>query len=1106
MTKAYNTSTSTTAVAAATKDADILIAAIIPTVTSVTDDYKCDHGNMILKEEVRKEEGKCDSNNNNKNNSQARSDDTVKKSIHHVTLTHSSNISSSSSSSSNLINEKEMQMKIEMKEISSIGFFKATPLSNFRRKWKKILKHNILLLTTSTTKSKSTTIIRYDRFEIKRILSNNIDWKSLCENHDKDKQRRRRQQQEEGKRSNSSSNSDVTTCTSTTALGEIVTAMINPTIIPHCCRVKCLMEVLLNAILVSPSPSSSSINIVVRQQQQQQQNTTTRWTPSQQFLLETIRELLWGSSSSSSSSFIMIDCIQDFVVSITKLPTTTLSTSASSSASSSTANKTATNSSTTITPNKINRLLSSIYWLLSSSSSSLPLLEMKSLVSSGLLLLQRIDQKSIPSSQGRTDDDDDDDDSSSRRYCPVCTGSGNGNGRVRNTKMRVADLSDLHDEELTSENSNIARYNSNSNNKMQYFWRRGHEVKNVSLKDVLSMKGKRKSNSNNNTEQECQCTTTTTSNSNSNRDRENLKRKRATDSTTKISTDWSKVRSRAYKKFVSFVVEQQQQTRQQKRLRELSPNNNLITSTSTTEMKAKTTTRMEYELNLNSDDDETWMWWLLRDTAFHPESPTRRVCLALLAHSLGGPKCPYYYQKIAKLCWRGYLETLPPESTSSSISLSPESSCGWLRLYSEWLSECSIFDQREQAWEAFQPILQHVVATATNTASDPHNEDTEVYSQTHDDDDANQIGSNEINPSLLACLGYILHRRSHLFEHCRTDDETNNNNKPKASIGMKFRSFLDILSIHCGESSEPWLRLFSDSDSIRDGVESTLQQLGVLSFSMLDSRKKSNRSSTMSNFSIYQARTDTKSDKYLYFLATSNWPYASQFYMRNAMSRIDRSVMSLENGNDAVVSLLTSPTSGYKTTKKSKKNKRTDKSLSYVPMMDYLYDNGILCLIFSFCGPKRLSKIPQVCKVWKAIVDTVSNTLWQKSYVTQFGAYQWPCSISENHYLVATTITTANDDINHNIESISKTFWKDHFDRKQIIERIVQFQRNPRTGYKHRTCCYLDCLEIFKTANQEHKHYQMHLRRLTKQRATLLAKKTKKKKAKGKKVIATKER
>ncbi|MGK3755100.1 MAG: hypothetical protein ACI8RD_007409 [Bacillariaceae sp.] len=1072
MTKSSNTDTFTAV--AATKDA------IPTTVTPATTDDNNDHDDMILKEQ-RKEIR--DNNNNNNNEDQIDAD------------------------------EKEMQKKIEMKEISSIGFFKATPLKDFRRKWKECLKRNIIFLTTTSSSSSTTTIIRYDRFEIIRILSKNIDWKSLCENHDKDKQRRRQQQQQE-KRG----------CT--TALGEIVTAMINPTVIPHCCRVKCLMEVLLNAILVSPSSSSSSSSsssIKSLVPQQQQQNTTTRWTPSQQFLLETIREMLWGSpsslsssSSSSSSSFIMINCIRDFVVSITKLPTT-LSTSASTTTTATvTAKKTTTMTTTMapteITPNRINRLLSSIYWLLSSSMSSLSLLEMESLVSSGLMLLQRIDQKSIPSSQGRTNDDDDDD-SSSRRYCLVCSGSGNGIGHARNKKMRVADLSDLHDEELASENSNIARYNSN--NKMQYFWRRGNEVKNVSLKDVLSMKGKRKSNSNNtNAEHECQCTTTTTTTNNSNRDRENLKRKRATDSTTKISADWSKVRSRAYKKFISFVVEQQQQTRQQKRLRELSLNNNRITSMSTTETKATmTTTRMEYESNLNSNDDETWMWWLLRDVAAHPESPTRRVCLALLAHSLGGPKCPYYYQKIAKLCWRGYLENLPPESKSSSISSSPESSCGWLRLYSEWLSECSVFDQREQAWEAFQPILQHVVATATSsTASEPHNEDTEVHSQTYDDDDddANQMGSKEINPSLLACLGYILHRRSHLFEHCRTDDETcNNSNNPKA-IMKKFRSFVDILSIHCGESSEPWLRLFSDSGSIRDGVESTLQRLGVLSFSVLDSRKKSNHASTMSNYNVYQAHTSTKSDKYLYFLATSNWPYASQFNMRNAMSRIDRSVMSLENGNDTVISLLTSPTSGYKTTKykKSKKNKITNKSLSSVLMMDYLYDNGILCLIFSFCGPKRLSKIPQVCKVWKEIVDTVSNTLWQKAYVTQFGAYQWPCSIAENRYIVATTTAaTANDNISHKIESISKTFWKNRFDRKQIIERIVQFQRNPRTGYKHQTCCYLDCLEIFKTANQEHKHYQMHLRRLTKQRATLLEKKkTKKKKAKGGKVITTKKR
>jgi len=651
--------------------------------------------------------------------------------------------------------------------------------------------------------------------------------------------------------------------------------------------------------------------------------------------------------------------------------------------------------------------------------------------------------------------------------------------------MTFANLSDLHDEELILECS-PRRYNDN---KMHIWGRRGHDRndKNVSLKEVLSMKVKSKSNNDSNkgtinTKTPCRCTNSGNSNI------EYLKRKRVTVSNTEISADWSRVRSRAYKKFVSFVIEQQQ-TRQQKRLRELS-SDDLLTHLST-----------KTESESDSKSDETLMWWLLQDAAAHPESSTRRVCNALLAHSFGGPKCPYYYQKIARWCWRGYLvssqqrETLP--SSSSSSSPPPPSSCGWLRMYSEWLSECSIFDQREQAWEAFQPLLQHVVTSlknhtdqylrqgATSTVSKSRNQnrdkDKEVCTQSHD---VTFMCCKEITPSLLACLGYILHRRSHLFESSRADKETcNNSNNSKTSIGREFRSFVDLLSIHCGESSELWLRLFSNSNNVQDFVENTLQRLGVLSFSVLDLKRKSKLAPIMNNYSDSKTHTNTKINKYLHLLATSNWPYDSQFKLRNAMSRIDQSVLSLDNRNDSVISLLTCPINGdTMTDNKTKKNKKTNKSMSSVPMMHYLYDSGIMYLIFSFCSPKRLSKIPQVCKSWKAIVDTASNTLWHKAYVVKFGIYQWSRSIAEKRYL-AVTNTSSNINTNtHSTENVSKTLWKDYFVKKQVVEQIVRFQRNPRTGYKHRTCSFLGCLKILKTSNQEHKHNQMHVRHLAKRK------------------------
>lgn len=148
-----------------------------------------------------------------------------------------------------------------------------------------------------------------------------------------------------------------------------------------------------------------------------------------------------------------------------------------------------------------------------------------------------------------------------------------------------------------------------------------------------------------------------------------------------------------------------------------------------------------------------------------------------------------------------------------------------------------------------------------------------------------------------------------------------------------------------------------------------------------------------------------------------------------------------------------------------------------------------------FCGPKRLAKIPQVCKAWKSLSDTVSETLWANAYLAKYKNYRWLSPGAEQRYLVATgaipPITFSESPTTEN--TIERRWvWKDVFIRKQIAEKIVGFKRNPRTGYKHRICNYIGCLEILKSANQERKHDKIHLRLMaTKQR---LPKKSQKRK------------
>ena len=76
---------------------------------------------------------------------------------------------------------------------------------------------------------------------------------------------------------------------------------------------------------------------------------------------------------------------------------------------------------------------------------------------------------------------------------------------------------------------------------------------------------------------------------------------------------------------------------------------------------------------------------------------------------------------------------------------------------------------------------------------------------------------------------------------------------------------------------------------------------------------------------------------------------------------------------------------------------------------------------------------------------------------------------------------------------ISQTYWKNLFTQKQIAEKMVRFQRNPRSGYKYTTCNYVGCLHILKTAEQERKHDKMHLRVIAKEQAASKKKSQKRK-------------
>ena len=936
--------------------------------------------------------------------------------------THSNKRPSFTSPDDHLVIGKNGVDMFEIEEICSVGYFRATPLNEFRQISRKAFKRT--LQSCSNMKDNgilpSFGLIQYDRLEIIRRITNDIDWKSLCEHHDKREYKKKHVP--DGR-------------SSKTALSEVTLAMMDRTVIPSCCQAKCLIEIFLNALLMSPS---MSVSLQKRRKVNAQKYSSTamqRWTPSQQLLLKTIRGLLLSQGMS------MNPCVSDYVRNFVVFRPPCLS---------KLERGTNTTSTSILSPNKVNRLLSAIYWLLSTSISPpfFPIHLETDLVSSGLLLLQRIDGWSIQIDAQSQEKDKD----SLCLFCKKngsdpCTTYGNESRRYINRKMTVGALSDLHDEAIDIE-SNIAQKSYNNNMP----WRRfGNNPKKLSLKDILTMKQSEGAGS----VTKCTC-------------RENYesskKKNREAASATSIwvlPSDWSTVCSRAYKKFLSYSAER----RQQQHSNELSSNQH-------------TTSRAFAKRN----SDEGFLEWLVNDAVLHYGSSSRRVCIALVAHSFGGPKNPFYFKYVAQLFWKGYLLSRQQNELSSQ----------WLRLYCEWLSDCVVFDQPEIAWEALQPILQHITAILAPSEQEQIDINDEMNNPI-DHIDVKQEDNSNVNAPLMACVGYILHRRSYLFRSSRVNkcltSTHKNHSISESTLEEEFQSFVNLLSIYCGEDSELWLSLFSDSTRVL--VESTLQRLGVLSISIRDSEGE-----TKDNKTGLRTLDVSISDMSMKVGATSDWPFCEEFGLRRAMRRVDQGVLSLENGIHPERLLLpTWSTDCLNVDKKRKVDTRSSKKLvSSVPMMNYLHDGGILSLIFSFCDSKPLSKVPLVCKTWKVVSDTVSNSLWENAYVSRFGKYRWPCLEAEQRHRTSTSAISTVDS-KCSSKKTENTRWKNLFAQKQIAEKMIRFKRNARSGYKYRTCNYLGCLHVLKTSEQEQKHDEMHLRRLAKQQAKLQKKQLRRKKA-----------
>jgi hypothetical protein len=428
------------------------------------------------------------------------------------------------------------------------------------------------------------------------------------------------------------------------------------------------------------------------------------------------------------------------------------------------------------------------------------------------------------------------------------------------------------------------------------------------------------------------------------------------------------------------------------------------------------------------------------------------------------PGSPHRYFKISELCWKGFISLvdrydLSCSKTTKTIPLHDSMASVWLRMYTEWIGDCAVFAKnRKRCWDCFSPLVQYIKNISIE--SDDENDVCENE----------EVGDNKYHimlKELLASVGYVLSRRSRMFEDGNKD-----------RIQVDFEDFVRYLSIRFGESHCLWLSLITNMEK-KDMVRSTLQRLRIFGLSGITTYSGTDGKKVVGRF----LNSAAKERSIEYFKALKCWPFTEHYCLREAIQRLDGNVLSSIDGLGDVLRLLSSSVELPDDWKKVSRPSRTKKRVqgrSNIPILDGLQHNhDIFSHIFSFCGYKNLSKMEQVGKSWREIIQKDSNVLWQGAYLAEYKVLHHGFSLQGETATKEDKTPSSSPKtklIQTDLVWAGNRTWKDLFVRKYIAEKSLANKRNTKTGFKYRTCPYVGCLCVMKSIDQERKHIQVHER------------------------------
>jgi hypothetical protein len=126
------------------------------------------------------------------------------------------------------------------------------------------------------------------------------------------------------------------------------------------------------------------------------------------------------------------------------------------------------------------------------------------------------------------------------------------------------------------------------------------------------------------------------------------------------------------------------------------------------------------------------------------------------------------------------------------------------------------------------------------------------------------------------------------------------------------------------------------------------------------------------------------------------------------------------------------------------------------PLLDHL-NADIQQNVMGHLNHAELVRARGVCQYWKSLIDDDKPSLWHHAYSHYFGPYKTEAPVGDRD-------------------------WMSLFHVKYLGEGNLNFQRNTKTAYKHRTCSYLGCLHVLKSDKQQAQHEERHVREHTRQK------------------------